>query len=54
MLSLQVEVKVQAKEAKPNTWSFVTQVHHKVMVAKIQFKHHIAPLLLLGCLHCIT
>ena len=45
MLSLQVEVKVQAKEAKLNTWSFVAQVPHKVMVARIQFKHHVAPLL---------
>ena len=51
MLSLQVEVKVQAKEAKLTTWTFVAQVPHKVMVARIQFKHHVAPLLLLGCLH---
>ena len=29
-LSLQVEVKVQAKEAKLNTWSFVAQVPHKL------------------------
>ena len=51
MLSLQVEVKVQAKEAKLTTWIFVTQVPHKVMVAGFQFKYHVAPLLLLGCLH---
>ena len=52
MLSLQVEVKVQAKEAKLTTWTFVAQVPHKVMVARFQFKHYVAPLL--GCLHCIT
>ena len=45
MLSLQVEVKVQAKEAKLTTWTFIVQIPHKVMVARIQFKHHIAPLL---------
>ena len=45
MLSLQVVVKVQAKEAKLTTWTFIAQVPHKVMVARIQFKHHIAPLL---------
>ena len=33
-LSSQVEVKVQAKEAKLTTWSFVAQVPHKLMVAK--------------------
>ena len=52
MLSLQVEVKVQAKEAKLTTWTFVFQILHiKVMVARFHFKHHVAPLLLLGCLH---
>ena len=52
MLSLQVEVKVQAKEVKLITWTFVAQVLHiKVMVARFYFKHHVAPLLLLGCLH---
>ena len=45
MLSLQVEVKVQAKEAKLTTWTFVSQVPHKVMVARFQFKYHVAPLL---------
>ena len=39
MLSLQVEVKVQAKEVKLTTWTFVAQVPHiKVMVARFQFK----------------
>ena len=53
MLSLQVEVRVQAKEAKLTTWTFVAQVPHKVMVARFQFKHHVAPLLLLACLHTL-
>ena len=44
MLSSQVEVKVQAKEAKLTTRTFVAQVPHKVMVAKFQFKHHVASL----------
>ena len=39
------------KEAKLTTWTFVAQVRHKVMVAIFQFKHHVAPLPLLGCLH---
>ena len=53
-LSLQIEVKVQAKEAKLTTWTFVAQVPYiKVMVARFQFKHHVAPLLLLGCLHIL-
>ena len=45
-------MKVQAKEAKIITWTFVAQIPHiKVMVARFHFKHHEAPLLLLGCLH---
>ena len=45
-------MKVQAKEAKITTWTFVAQVPHiKVMVVRFHFKHHVAPLLLLGCLH---
>ena len=31
-------MKVQAKEAKLTTWTFVAQVPHKVMVAKFQFQ----------------
>ena len=55
MLSLQVEVKIQAKEAKVTTWTFIAQVPYiKVMVARFQFKHHVASLPLLGCLHYIT
>ena len=27
---------------------------HKIMVARFQFNHHVAPLPLLGCLHCIA
>ena len=51
-LSLQGEAKIQVKEAKLNTWSFVAQVPHiKVMVARFQFKHLLAPLLLLGYVH---
>ena len=53
MLSLQVEVKVQAKEGKLTTWIFVAHVPHKVMVARFQFKYHVAPLLLLGYLHTL-
>ena len=53
MLSLQVEVKGQAKEAKLTTWTFVAQVPHKIMVARFQFKHHVASLLLLGCVHAL-
>jgi len=52
-LSSQVEVKVQAKEAKLTTWTFVAQVPHKLTVARFQFKHHVAPLLLLGWLHIL-
>ena len=45
-------MKVQPKEVKLNTWSFVAQVPHiKVMIARFQFKHLLAPLLLLGCVH---
>ena len=51
MLSLQIKVKIQAKVAKLTIWTFVTQVPHKVMEARFQFKHHVAPLLLLGYLH---
>ena len=54
MLSLQVEVKVQAKEAKLTTWTFVALVLYiKVMVARFRLKHHVAPLLLLDCLHTL-
>ena len=42
---------IQAKEAKLTPWTFVAQVPHKVMAARFQFMHHVAPLLLLGCLH---
>ena len=50
-LSSQVEVKVQGKEDKLTTWTFVAQVLHiKVMVARFQFKHHVTPLHLLRCL----
>ena len=38
-----MEMKVQAKEVKLTTWTFVAQVPHKVMVARIKFKHHVAP-----------
>ena len=45
-------MKVQAKEDKLTTWTFVAQVLHiNVMVARFHFKHHVATLLLLGCLH---
>ena len=45
-------MKVQAKKAKLTTWTFVSQVLHiKVMVARFHFKYHVAPLLVLGCLH---
>ena len=44
-LSSQDEVKVQAKEVKLTIWTFVAQVPHKVMVARFQFKYHVAPLL---------
>src|SRR6185436_4612601 len=52
-LSSQDDEKVQAKEAKFTTWTFGAQVPHKVMVARFQFMHHVAPLLLLGCLHAL-
>ena len=52
-LSSQVKVKVQAKVAKLTTWTFVAQVPHKVIVARFQFKHHLAPLILLGWLHTL-
>ena len=41
---------IQAKEAKLTPWIFIAQVSHKVMVDRFQFKHHVAPLLLLGYL----
>ena len=44
---------IQAKEAKLTTCTFIAQVSHEVMVARFQFKHHVAPLLLLGCLHAL-
>ena len=61
-------MKVQAKEAKLTTWTFVAQVPHKVMVAKFQFQascssialarlfalHHLV-LYMVGCLcHTLT
>ena len=46
-------MKGQAKEAKLTTWTFVAQVPHKVMVARFQFKHHVALLLLLGYVHTL-
>ena len=46
-------MKIQAKEAKLATWTFGAQVPHKVMVARFQFMHHVAPLLLLGYLHAL-
>ena len=49
-LSLQDDENVQAKEAKLVIWTFGAQVLHKVMVARFQFMHHVASLLLLGCL----
>ena len=52
-LSLQDDEKIQAKKAKLTSWTFGAQVSHKVMVARSQFKHHEAPLLLLGCLHAL-
>ena len=53
-LSSQVKVKVQTKEAKLTIWTFNAQVPHKVMVARFQFKYHVAPLFfLLGCLHTL-
>ena len=48
-------MKVQAKEAKFTTWTYVAQVPHvKVMVARIQFKHHIAPLLFARLFACFA
>ena len=41
-LSSQVKVKVQTKVAKLTTWTFVAEVPYKVMVARFQFKHHVA------------
>ena len=52
-LSLQDDEKVQAKEAKLTTWTFSAQVSHKIMEASFKFKHHIAPLFILGCLHAL-
>ena len=52
-LSLQDDEKVQAKETKLTTWTFGAQVPHKVIVVRFQFKHHVAPLLLLGCVHAL-
>ena len=52
-LAYKIEVNVQAKEAKLTTWTFVAQVPHKIMTAKFQFMHHVAPLLLLGYLHAL-
>ena len=52
-LSSQDDEKIQVKEAKLTTWTFGAQVPHKVMVAKFQFMHHVALLLLLGYLHAL-
>ena len=51
-LSLQDD-KIQAKKAKLTTWTFGVQVSHKIMIAKFQFMHPIASLLLLGCVHAL-
>ena len=55
-LSLQIEVKVQAKtKLTSQLRHLLPKVPHiNVMVARFQFKHHVAPLPLLGCLQCIT
>ena len=52
-LAYKLKRRFEPKQAKLNTWTFVAQVPHKVMVARFQFKYHVAPLLLLGCLHVL-
>jgi len=52
-LILQDDETIQSKEAKLTTWTFGAQVPHKIMVARFQFKHHVAQLLLLDCLHTL-
>jgi hypothetical protein len=52
----QDDEKNQAKKPSSQDWTFVAQVPHKlneVMVARFQFKHHVAPLLWLGCMHAL-
>ena len=44
---------IQAKYAKLAPWIFVAQVPQKIMVVRFQFKHHVALLLLLGCLYVL-
>ena len=51
-LAYKLKRRFKPKQAKLNNWTFVAQIPRiKVMVARLHFKHHIAPLLLLGCLH---
>ena len=52
-LAYKLKWRFKPKQAKLNTWIFVAQVPHKVMVARFKFKHHVAPLLSLGCLHVL-
>ena len=52
-LSSQDDEKIQGKEVKLTTWTFGAQVPHKVIIAKFHYMHHIASLLLLGCLHAL-
>ena len=52
-LAYKLKWRFTPKQAKLTTWTFVAQVPHKVMVARFQFKYHVAPLLLLGCLHAL-
>jgi hypothetical protein len=49
----QDDEKNQAKRPSSQDWTFVAYVPHEVMVARFQFKHHVAPLPLLGCMHAL-
>jgi hypothetical protein len=56
-LGSQDEEKNQAKKASSQDWTYVAQISHtkvnNAMVARVQFKHHVASLLCLGCIHVL-
>jgi hypothetical protein len=49
----QDDEKNQAKRPSSQDWTLDAQVPHEVMVARFHFKHHVASLPLLGCMHVL-
>jgi hypothetical protein len=52
-LGLRDDENNQAKKSSSQDWTFVAQVPHKIMVTRFHFKHHVASLFLLDCMHVL-